>query len=82
MSVSILNTRKKDSNPKDRDAQYLTNAFLWDFRTEKLNNQHFVTTDGKDIAGNGDELTNKAAECIGIAPKLKFCLIKKKKGTG
>jgi hypothetical protein len=75
--LQVLNARKKKNDSKDRDADYLTNAFLWDSRNTNLNNQHFVTIDGKDIAGNKEELINEAANCIGIAPRLKFCLIRK-----
>lgn len=73
--LNILNRR--DGKRKDRDADYLTNAFLWDNKITTLNNQHFITVDGGDIAGNSGELTNEAENCIGTAPRLRFCLIRK-----
>ncbi len=74
--LKLLDNRKTDTNPKDRDAGLLTNAFLWDKQTTDLYNPNFMTIDERDIGNNRNDITATAYQCLGTQPRLKIYLVR------
>jgi len=72
--LTLLEQRKQDNNPKDRDADLLANAFLWDYLNPELDNPEFMTTDNKDIRRNREALVSVAESCVGCPFRLKIHL--------
>jgi hypothetical protein len=74
---ALLEREKKNLDKKDRDADILTNAFIWDKVESNLNNPHFITIDKNDIMDNEADIKGKADECLETTSRLEFCLISK-----
>ncbi len=53
---SFLFKAAEKKTPKDHDAKLLANAYLWELFESNLQTPHFVTTDGKDINNNKNEI--------------------------
>jgi DNA-binding ferritin-like protein (Dps family) len=70
--LEILERNKLNGNPKDRDADLLTNAYLWVYDKNDLNLPQFVTIDGNDIIRNRHEIKNKANECLSCNSELQM----------
>jgi hypothetical protein len=74
---NLLESGNKDLNKKDRDADILTNAFIWDKNESDLCHPTFVTIDRTDIYDRRTDHKIKADECLENKSHLEFCLISK-----
>ncbi|HII06350.1 MAG TPA: hypothetical protein HA349_03240 [Methanotrichaceae archaeon] len=73
---AFLEARKQDSNPKDRDAILLTNAFLWDRFAMRCLQPKFFTTDKRDIGGdNKADLIANVESLLRDPIRLDICLL-------
>ena len=74
---ATLESGKKNHDKKDRDADILTNAFIWEKEESQLYNPHFITVDKNDIIDNKISIKCKADRCLNETSRLEFCLISK-----
>jgi hypothetical protein len=74
--LDLLDSKKTDANPKDRDAGLLANAFLWDQQMIELYNPNFMTIDERDIGNNRQDITDTADKCLCIQSRLKIYLVR------
>ncbi|MDG6249620.1 hypothetical protein [Methanocalculus sp.] len=68
----VLENNKQDDNPKDRDADLLSNAYLWDYHRDELDTPQFVTIDRNDIIRNQHEIKNAADICLSCDSQLQM----------
>lgn len=73
--LEVLELRKKDTNPKEHDADLLTNAYLWDFSDGELDTPQFVTIDGNDISRNREEIKDEVETCLKCQTQLTITLV-------
>ncbi|MHB8164700.1 MAG: hypothetical protein ACYDDV_10250 [Methanoregula sp.] len=73
---SFLISAAENGSPKDHDAKLLTNAYLWEKNMSNLQKPHFVTTDGKDINNNKDEIQSIAEKHLACKTGLFIAFVK------
>lgn len=73
--LGFLERNKKNNDPKDRDANILTNLFIWDKEIQELHNPQLVTIDKGDLVDNESKLKDEAKNCLHYTSRLTFLLI-------